>query len=631
MAPDYAHVSHKTLWTHHPVWGDASWDTFVRDPHNPVHRGSEPMRWPVNGFLFRDPVSTNWYLYIGNYMYGYRTDMTSEPLFTSLYRSVDKGKSWTFLGRVLPKEHTFRCGTTMVHHADVSVVYADGKYHMGFDWAPRTTWERVFNPQGPEDYNGVAYAVSDSPEGPFVVGPDPVAATGLTKPVMGKYKRFYAATLIKRAHDWMMLCMSDGYGHNWVLLGMTAKRAEGPWSEPFLLTGTDIDLYYPPIMEGYPAFAHEGVLYAPFTSVAANRNFQIMCQAPLEEAHKPEAWKIGMEGSLFHGKTTEHERAGIWGQTFSGFVDPSDGQFVVMYPSLDSKENGSINIARRPWKQPYRNQGFFMSAHSAPSLSLLRNHWTHGVIDAEISRIGTCRLIWGYTAPLGPNQATSGSTIHERSLTAHHGVELGNEDWKLLSSKADEAPAVVATGKLNGAVNHIEVRISPQGHTELLLDSKRTWEGDLPLRTGMIGWLQQPLSECEIKHIKITPKPAGGVMNLFYTEALLGAGTGPDLPKTMENTAFRYGIGALYNPGLIKRAKWNFVGRGFRLFSPCLPEGGDVELLLDGKPIGRYQCGKDTKPSEVVFSRQGLTNGPHALSMRAINGLLLVDSLEVQL
>ncbi len=120
-------------------------------------------------------------------------------------------------------------------------------------------------------------------------------------------------------------------------------------------------------------------------------------------------------------------------------------------------------------------------------------------------------------------------------------------------------------------------------------------------------------------------------MNLFYTEALLGAGTGADLPKIVEHTAFRYGIGAIYNPGQIKRAKWNCVGCGFRLFSPCLPEGGEVELLLDGKPIGRYQCGKDTKPSEVVFTRQGLTNGPHALTMRAINGLLLVDSLEVEL
>ena len=430
----------------------------------------------------------------------------------------------------------------------------------------------------------------------------------------------------------MMVCMADsGARFSWVMLGLTAERPEGPWSEPYLLMGPDTDKYHPPIMEFYPAFTHDGMLYAPCTSVAANRNFQLMCEAKLEEAHKPEAWRIGQEGSMWHGTTMEHEQAGIWGQTITGFVNPSDKKFIIAYPSKDSKQNGSINIARRPWAKPYRNQGFFMSANNAPSITLLRQHWTYGVIDANISRIGTCRLMWGYTAPIGSDQPTADARIHERSLTAHHGVELSADGWKLLSSTADEVPVVIASGELPVSASRIEVRVAPGGHTELLLGGHRVWDGDMAARTGMIGILLTAISECEVKSLQITPQSTSGVMNLLYTEALLGGGAGLQSANKVVNSAFRYELGAVFVPEEAGRAKWNFVGRGFRLFSPCLPEGGEVELLLDGNPIGRYRCGSETRNSDVVFTKQGLKQGPHALTMRSISGLLLVDSLEVTL
>ncbi len=632
MAVDFAHKSKRESWTHHPVWGDASWDSFIRDAHNPVHRGSEPMRWPVNGFLFRDPVSSNWYLYVGHYMYGYRCDLTSEPSYATVYKSTDQGHSWTHLGRVLPKEFTFNCHTTMVHAPDVSVVYANGKYHMGFDWAPRSTWDKYGDPQSPADYNGMAYAVADRPEGPFVVCDRPVVATGLNKPVLGRYKRFYAGTLIKRENDWMMVCMADSAGRfSWVLLGMTAKNPEGPWTEPHLLVGPDSDHFHPPLMESYPAFTHNGVLYAPCTSVAANRNFQIMCEAPLEEAHKPEAWRISQSGSMWHGITSEWERMGIWGQTFSGFVDPSDGTFVAMYPSKDSHDNGSINIARRAWNKPYRDHGFFMSAHAAPSLSLLRHEWTYGDIDVKLMHKGICRLVWGYNAPLGANQPTSDSRVHDLSLTSHHGFEIDGKAWTLYASDDHQAPRVVASGHVTAEPKAFTVHVKRTGTTQLVLDGKEVWSGELPVRAGMIGWLLKPVSECEIMQMTISPNPSGGAMNLLYTEALLGGGAGLQSAKSVTDTHFRYGVGALYVENEEGRAKWNFTGRGFKLYSPNLPEGGDVELMLDGKVIGKYRYGGTAKPSSVVFQKDNLTDGPHALVMRSLSGLLVVDSLEVLL
>lgn len=56
-ATDFARSVHVDAWLRHPVYGDPSFDAFERLPGNPIHRGAPPFEWPVNGFLFRDPVS----------------------------------------------------------------------------------------------------------------------------------------------------------------------------------------------------------------------------------------------------------------------------------------------------------------------------------------------------------------------------------------------------------------------------------------------------------------------------------------------------------------------------------------------------------------------------------------------
>jgi len=52
---DPAKSRHRDQWLHHPLVGDPSWDSFQREPGNPVYIGKEPYLWPVNGFLW--PVS----------------------------------------------------------------------------------------------------------------------------------------------------------------------------------------------------------------------------------------------------------------------------------------------------------------------------------------------------------------------------------------------------------------------------------------------------------------------------------------------------------------------------------------------------------------------------------------------
>ena len=71
---DYALQSHMNEWSHDYAFGSPTWDAFERFAGNPVYRGRKGMEWPVNGFLYSDPVSHNWYLYIGEYKEFYKSD-----------------------------------------------------------------------------------------------------------------------------------------------------------------------------------------------------------------------------------------------------------------------------------------------------------------------------------------------------------------------------------------------------------------------------------------------------------------------------------------------------------------------------------------------------------------------------
>lgn len=62
---DFARSLSVDAWLRHPVYGDPSFDAFERLPENPIHRGAPPFEWPVNGFLFHDPVGGHDYVSIG--------------------------------------------------------------------------------------------------------------------------------------------------------------------------------------------------------------------------------------------------------------------------------------------------------------------------------------------------------------------------------------------------------------------------------------------------------------------------------------------------------------------------------------------------------------------------------------
>ena len=304
---------------------------------------------------------------------------------------------------------------------DVSIVYADGRYHMVYDWV-EPDWSLL---------GGLGYAWAEKPEGPFHRAPQPITLNRELPPLLGRYQRTYAATLVRRKHDWMIVGMMDHAPSSWALFGMTAAKPEGPYGERVLLRNVEGDGFHPPLLEYYPSFVHRGFVYAPATSVALNRNYNALFRAPLERAAEPGAWELFQNGSLWHSEDVENEAYGMWGQTFSGWVD-AKGMLRVSFHSRDPKGMGTVNVAARRWDQPLRKSGFVMSGHQGPSLTLLQRAFAGFRLEARLRLRGTARLLVDYDGVLGPNLPQSDATLHPLALSRCDAVELSEGHWKVI-------------------------------------------------------------------------------------------------------------------------------------------------------------------------------------------------------
>jgi hypothetical protein len=680
---DYADSRQGELWLQHPVYGGPSFDAFVHAPQNPLHRGAPPFEWPVNSFFFPDPVSGNWYIYVGDYPEGY----ASRPSRCVLLRSTDRGQSWANLGVVLQgSKEMFDQGG---HTPDVSVVYAGGRYHMVYDWV-EPDWSQL---------GGLAYAWAEKPEGPFHRAARPITRNKELTPLLGKYRRTYAATLLRRKHDWMIVGMMDSAPNSWALFGITASNPEGPYGERVLLRNVEADGFHPPLLEFYPAFVHRGFVYAPATSVALNRNHNALFRAPLERAAEPCAWELVQNGSLWHSEDVENEAYGLWGQTFSGWVD-GKGVLQAAFQSRDHKGMGTVNLAARPWNQPLRKSGFVMSGHQGPSLTLLQRAFTGFRLDARLRLRGTVRLLVDYDGVLGPNRPESDATLHPLALTSCNVVELNELEWKVIRFGQSGEQTVLASG-FRSAGEEIAVRLDrkpdsetkrvcsvgarakePQRREErreesegevaqsnhfsvtdsqvtetgpslrpsrlcgltalpstassrfsLFLDGRAVWTGQLPPRrassSSVLGIAVEPHSHLVVEQFAIQGKPQPAAINYLFSEAILGAGGSGNDWQELQGPEFRYGLATVSKaPGA--RVKWNIEGRQFTLWSPRGPDFGQAQVKVDGRVLANLDLHAERlTPSQPVWKSPRLKDGPHAVAVTATDGLLVVDSLEV--
>ncbi len=624
-------------WLHHGVLGDPSFDSFERRPGNPIVRGKPPFDWPVNGFLFEDPKSGNWYAYIGNYLTGYDIGPGLPVTHCRVHRSKDRGATWEEIGPIFD-DPAFRFqgdSQTANGAPDVTVVYAGGRYHMTYDWfTDNSRWDNVLHPRDGAD-NGCAYAWAERPEGPFHRAPRPILRTTEMprRFALGqKYPRVYGTAIVHREKDWLALALADSNEFfSWGMMAMTATDPAGAWSDPVLVLGVEKADYYPPTAEAFPAMIHDGYVYLPAASVALNRDFQMIFRAKIEEAHRPDAWHLYQNGTAWHSEPVVNEGMGIWGQSYSGFVD-RDGQLQVLFPSRERETNvGTINLASRPWSKPLRERGFVLSGHAGPSLALLRYAWNQFELNADfVLQGGTARFVWGYQAPLGPDRHAADATIHPLSLTRHLGLEISADAWRIVSIDAADKRSVKAEGPLETAARRaIELVVRDDGWSRLKIDGKIRFEGNLPVQAGPVGLFVEPFTNLKVSRFEIADPFKPAVMPWLYLEGLTGAGVKMSDWDVIHSPTYRFGVGAVgKTPG--GRVKWNFRGRGFQLWSPRGPDFGRCELLLDGRKLADLDLhGDREQPSRIIYRCDDAGDGYHAVALHATDGRLAVDSLDV--
>lgn len=612
-AVDLAQARYRDWWLHHPVLGDPSWDAFEREPGNPIYTGAAPYEWPVNGFLFHDPLSGRWYAYISLYPRGYWP-----PGGVLIVR--EEAGAWQPAGMALTPDPTSfegdgQRGGGLV---DVSLVYEAGRYHMIYGWCDPD------NQRG-----GLAYAWAGSPEGPFQRAPFPLHDDARQPALLGRYARAYAPTLIRRARDWMILHMMStprNAGGTWALACMTATRPEGPYSPPRLLLMPQSDRFHPPLAEFYPQFVHEGWVYAPATSVALNRSFQVIYRAPVEQAHLPEAWEIDQYGSVWHSEPAEGQ--GLWGQTFSGQVGP-DGWLRAFYPCRTRDDVGAIHMARRPWAQAYRD-GFTLAAPNGPALAILKR--TVGDFQARmVARAnGEWAFCWGCGGPLGPSHPFADASLHP--LTRTRRLEWRRGPAASLVSVDERGNArLIATPAPDWAPERTEqIEIERTGDmARLVVDGRLVWQGAAPAMTGRIELLAEAGTTLNIEQFELSARTQPDRQCWLSTEALAGAADEPAAWTLIEAEHFRHGVGHVSaRPGA--RAKWNVIGSRVWLYAPRAPGFGRCDLRVDGERVATLDFAASARqPSSLVWFCD-LPHGPHALVIEAQEAGVPCDLIEVE-
>jgi uncharacterized protein len=632
---DFALLPQKDSWLRHPVLGDPSFDNFERYEKNPIERGTPPFNWPVNGFYFEDPVSGNEYVYVGEYHTGYALgeDKNKSEIGRScmVYCSEDKGKTWKFKGPVFRDEDVKLEGEEGIISLapDVSIVYSDGKYYMGFDYGTTAfTWDIKGLMHG-----GIAVAVSDKPEGPYSIYSKP----GITnkyfyyKPYNGKFNRCYAATLLKLKNQWVILFdLDSGPYFSWGLTAITAPSPVGPWSEPVLLNTTESDGYYPSLLEYFPAFLHNDTIYAPATSVAKNRNFQCIFRVAQEDVLDPEKWQLWKEGSVWHSIHSENEYEGIWGQTFSGSVN-KENRINVMFPSRDKDNRGTINLASADWIRSQRDTGFVFTGHGSPSFTSIAGFYNQPELHASFSYYGTVAVCWNYSAPLGPDHPNADAELHPLMFTAHNRLQFSDHQWLLLDASPQGLTDTIASGPLDQSPEiHLDIRYINQ-QINISINHQITWKGVLKnSHNGKCGLFAMNHSGIEMHSFIVNGTGRPGYTDWLYTEGLLNSGSNMKDWDVIENKdLFTYGPGAVSKTDSA-RAKWSFTGSGFDLYCPKMPSLGMTEIFVNGRLVGKVDLHAEKEmKSGVVFSMRNLAANKNAIVIKGKNGRIALDCLRV--
>lgn len=631
MKINYASVANMQTWLRHPVLGDPSFDTFER-LGQAVHVSKPPYEWAVNGSVFCDFDGT-WYYYAGLYPYGYASCETSR---FRTYKSTDKGAAWQDLGWGFTEEgFTFEGDSVPSDMCpDVFVTYDPklGKYLLTYDTATNNfTWEESHNPEGNQIQGGVAVAIADSPAGPWTRMPRRILDIRSSYGTCGRYGRWYASCVVPRKNDYIALCLADSGNHfAWALTAVTATEIDGEWTKPHVVLGCDRHGYYPCPMEFFPVEVHGEYVYARCTSVAANRNYQVVYRAPLVQAHDPEAWVMVQDGNVWHAHDHDDEYIGIWGQTLHGFVE--DGRYIVMHASRNSKDMGTLGLAVRPVDQPY-SDGFVLTGHLGPSIVPVKASYKAFDLQATFKSRGTVDFAFAYKGILGPDQNISDSKPSADALANYAALRVEDNVCSLISIDQQGNVTQHASMTADAAITCIRIERNADGYVSAWANGALVAAGvALCADTAPLAIATMSHSRLECISLEVEGEVYPYTWQWNAQDALLGAGQifpgydvfgihdpiAPDRWHKTEN--------GFVGEGLVC-AKWNLHGERFTVQLQKAPGLGVAGIWTDGN-----FCGSISLDGEGIaeYKTPWLPQAGHAILVRPLQGRIAILGCQVQ-
>jgi len=622
MKKDYAKTTHMDAWLRHPVLGDPSFDSFER-LGDTVHKSQPPYEWAVNGSLFCD-FDGNWYYYAGLYGYGYRGSLRSR---FKIYRSADKGMSWEDLGWGFEEGFVFDGHETPADGCPDVVLYWDEtykKYLLTYDCSTNDfTWETAHSPEGHKMDSGAAIAWADSPAGPFTRVPEMFLSNRTHHGVLGRFSRFYASCVVPRKNDYAAFCLCDSNQHfAWGLAVLTAPTPEGPWSAPHLVLSCDRPEYYPCPVEFFPVEVQGDKVLAHATSVAKNRNYQAIFTADLESAHDPAAWTLTDDGNVWHSRDHEDEYFGIWGQTIHGFVEQETGRYIVMFPSKDENDHGTLNLAWRPFDTPHTD-GFTLTGHEGFSVSPLLAAYDNFELNAEFTTKGCVDIAFDYRGILGPDDSCADSSPAMTALTNYTAVRICENEGCIVSVSPQGYADPMAEAQTAEYITRLRIKkyagkVNIHINDVLLCENQEVKSG----APAPLALIVMPRSRIDCTRFEITGTPEPYIHLWNAVDALLGAGQlmpdEDDVEMTDAIAPDRWHRipGGYIGEGNIN-AKWNLRGSAFSVQLQKGPGFGKAGIWVDGMLYGSIDLDGD---GLAEYRIENLTFGRRAIHVRPLNG-----------
>ena len=233
-----------------------------------------------------------------------------------------------------------------------------------------------------------------------------------------------------------------------------------------------------------------------------NRNFQVDLSG--QDRRGPSGRRRGNSSNTARPGTPSlllNEGMGIWGQSFSGFVD-RDGQFQVCFRRANAKRTSARSTwPTRPWAKPLRERGFVAQRSRRPqpdavALCLATVPFEGRSCACTAARPESFGATRPRSAPTGTPPTRRFIRFRSRGIK---GWSFRANAWRIVSVDASGKVAAAASGPLESGTTRERSRstASKTGGCELGIDHKARWDGKLPLAAGQIGLLVDPFTNLE--------------------------------------------------------------------------------------------------------------------------------------